>query len=180
MRAIALLVALLALCATANAQVPWSAVSLGDTRDRVHAKLDKLNIPISSTPDTNLQTNTDFPLVLPGLLYPLPVMVTFRFDANSRLAEITLALDLPAMRRDYAALGSDEALYAFANDKLALALAGAYGPPSFSSYACNAEPATTPCTLQWRDTNKSQVIQLERIPNGHHLRIDYLPVAGAL
>jgi len=156
---------------------PWSSVTLGDTRDSAHSKLDNLNIPVSSTPDANLQTNTDFPLILPGLLYPLPVMVTFRFDANSRLAEITLNLDLPAMRRDWAALGSDEALYNFADDKLAFALAGAYGAPSFSSPACNAEAPTTPCTTQWRDANRSQVIQLERIPNGHHLRIDYLPLA---
>ena len=180
MRAIALLVALLALCATANAQVPWSAVSLGDTRDRVHAKLDNLNIPISSTPDTNLQTNTDFPLVLPGLLYSLPVMVTFRFDANSRLAETNLSLDLPAMRRDWAALGSDEALYTFAADKLAFNLAGVYGPPVLSTPTCDAPTEATACTLEWRDPNLRQQIQLERIPNGHHIHLSYLPLTRSL
>jgi hypothetical protein len=165
--------------ATASAQVPWSSVSLGDSRDGAHAKLDNLNIPVSSTPDQNLQTNSDFPLVLPGLLYPLPVMVTFRFDSNSRLAEITVALDLPAMRHEWAALGSDEALFNFADDKLAFALAGVYGPPVFSSLACNAETAA-PCTLQWRDNGRNQVVQLERIPTGHHLRLIYLNISGAL
>jgi len=179
MRILALLLAVAAATA-ASAQVPWSAVSMGESRDGVHAKLDNLNLPVSSTPDNNLQTNSDFPLILPGLLYPIPVMVTFRFDANSRLAETTLSLDLPAMRRDWAALGSDEALYTFAADKLAFNLAGVYGPPVLSTPTCDAPTEATACTLEWRDPNLRQQIQLERIPNGHHIHLSYLPITGSL
>lgn len=101
-------------------------------------------------------------------------MATFHFDADSRLAEITLSLDLPAMRHDWPSLGSDEAVYNFAADRLALALAAEYGAPAFST--CNAE--NSPCILQWRDPN--QVIQLERIPATRHLRVHYLPVPTTL
>jgi hypothetical protein len=177
LRALTFLLCLAA--ATASAQAPWSNLPFGESRDTVHSRLDNLNLPVSSTPDNNLQTNADYPLPLPGLLYPLPVMVTFRFDANSRLAEISLALDLPAMRRDWAALGSDEALYTFAADKFSLALSGTYGSPGFNTPACTAEPPTAPCTLEWRDPNRG-VIQLERTPAGHHLHIDYLPISTTL
>ena len=153
---------------------------MGESRDGVHAKLDNLNLPVSSTPDNNLQTNSDYPLILPGLIYPLPVMVTFRFDANSRLAETNLSLDLPAMRRDWAALGSDEALFAFATDKLSFNLAGVYGPPVLNTPARDAATEPVPCTIEWRDPIRNELIQLERIPNGHHLRINYLPVTGSL
>lgn len=171
---------LLLLCfatASASAQT-WDRLNFGQSRDSVHSQLDNQNLPVGSTPDGNLQTNTDYPVLIPGLLYPIPMMVTFYFDTNSHLAEITLALDLPAMRHDWASIGPDEALYDFASDKLAFALAGQYGAPIFSSNACNAETLTAPCTVQWRDPN--QAIQLERIPTGHHLRIHYLPLAPTL
>ena len=162
--------------ATASAQVPWKDLHFGQSRDSVRSQLENLNLPVESTPDTALQSNKDYPLLLPGLLYPIPIMATFHFDADSRLAEITLSVDLPAMRREWSSLGSDEALYNFAADKLAFALAGEYGTPIFSSPTCNAE--NSPCTLQWRDP--AQIIQLERTPGTHHLHIHYLPIATAL
>ncbi|MGA8938609.1 MAG: hypothetical protein WB439_05525 [Acidobacteriaceae bacterium] len=172
----------LSLCfaaAAACAQSPWPAgVSLGDSRDNVRIALDRDNLPAGSTPDGSLQTNSDYPVSLPGLRYPIPMMLTFAFDTNSRLAEMTLSLDLPAMRRDWAAVGSDEALYNFAADKLAFALAANHGAPIFSSPSCNSA-TDAPCTIQWREINRL-TIQLERIPNGHHLRIHYLPPGGIL
>jgi hypothetical protein len=171
-----LLLLLLCLTATTSAQTPWKDLHFGQSRDSVRSQLENLNLPVESTPDTGLQTNKDYPLVLPGLLYPIPIMATFHFDADSRLAEITLAVDLPAMRHDLPSPTSDEALYSFVADKLAFALAGEYGAPIFSSPTCNTE--NSPCTLQWRDPN--QLIQLERIPGTRHLRIHYLPIATSL
>ena len=72
MRALTLLLALAATTA-ASAQVPWANLPFGQSRDTIHARLDTANLAVSSTPDGNLQTKTDYPLVLPGLLYPLPV-----------------------------------------------------------------------------------------------------------
>jgi hypothetical protein len=180
MRALAILLFSFSLAATSSsAQTTWDTLNFGQSRDSVHAYLDNQNLAVSSTPDNNLQTNSDYPILIPGLLYPIPVMVTFQFDANSHLAEITLALDLPAMRHDWAAIGPDEALYTFASDKLAFALAGQYGAPTFSSSTCNAATEATPCTLQWHGST-NQSIQLERIPTGRHLRIHYLPQAPTL
>lgn len=164
--------------ATASAQLTWDNLSFGQSRDSVHTQLDNQPLAVSSTPDNNLQTNTDYPILIPGLLYPIPMMVTFRFDTSSRLAEITLSLDLPAMRHDWAALGSEEALFNFASDKLAFALAGQYGAPIFSTPTCNAESSTAPCTLQWH--GNSQAIQLERTSGTRHLHIRYLPLAPTL
>jgi hypothetical protein len=174
--------AILLLClsaATASAQQTWGGVHLGQSRDGVQAQLTNQNLPVESLPDGALQTNTDNAIPLPGLLYPIPMMATFHFDTNSHLAETTLSLDLPAMRHDWASLGSDEALYNFAAEKLAFALAGQYGAPIFSSSTCNlATDTSAPCTIEWR-TNQ-EVIQLENIPNGHHLRIRYLPAAAPI
>jgi len=73
--------------ATASAQLTWDNLSFGQSRDSVHTQLDNQPLAVSSTPDNNLQTNTDYPILIPGLLYPIPMMVTFRFDTSSRLAE---------------------------------------------------------------------------------------------
>ena len=177
---LALLLSLCLAVTSASAQTLWSGLHFGQSRDAVQAQLTNQNLPIESTANGSLQTNSDYPLPLPGLQYPIPMMVTFHFDTNSHLVDIALSLDLPAMRHDWAAVGTDEALYNFAADKLSFALAGNYGAPTFSSPACNvaSELLTTPCTIQWRTSN--QVIQLERIPTGRHLRIEYLPPAAAL
>jgi hypothetical protein len=169
---------LLALCiaATSASAQTWNTLNFGQSRDSVQSQLTNQNIPVESTPDGSLQTNSDYPVTVPGLAYPLPMMVTMHFDAASHLAGISLALDLPAMRHDWPSLGSDEALYNFAADKLSLALAGNYGAPIFTTPSCTAEAA--PCTLEWRNT--LQVIQLERIPTGRHLYITYLPFAPTL
>ena len=177
---LALLLSLCLAAASASAQTLWSGLHFGQSRDAVQAQLTNQNLPIESIASGSLQTNNDYPLPLPGLQYPIPMMVTFHFDTNSNLADISLSVDLPAMRHDWASIGTDDALYSFAADKLSLALSGNYGAPTFSSPACNiaAELLTTPCTTQWRTSG--QVIQLERVPNGRHLRIDYLPLATAL
>jgi hypothetical protein len=174
--------AILLLClstASASAQQTWGSVHFGQSRDAVQAQLNNQNLPVESAPSDALQTNSDYPLPLPGLLYPIPMMANFHFDANSKLDTVVLSLDLPAMRHDWASIGSDEALYNFAADKLSFALAGQYGAPIFTSPTCNVATETpTPCTIQWHGTN--QVIQLESIPTGRHLRIRYLPLASAL
>jgi hypothetical protein len=174
--------AILLLClatATASAQQTWGGVHFGQSRDAVQAQLNNQNLPVESAPSDALQTNSDYPLPLPGLLYPIPMMANFHFDTNSKLDAVVLSLDLPAMRHDWASIGSDEALYNFAADKLSFALAGQYGAPIFTSPTCSVATETpTPCTIQWHGTN--QVIQLESIPTGRHLRIRYLPIATAL
>lgn len=177
---LALLLSLCLAATSASAQTLWSGLHFGQSRDAVQAQLTNQNLPVGSTAGGSLQTNSDYPLPLPGLANPIPMVVTFHFDANSNLADISLSLDLPAMRHDWASIGADDALYSFAADKLSLALSGNYGAPTFSSPACNvaAELLTSPCTIQWRTSG--QVIQLERVPNGRHLRVEYLPLATAL
>lgn len=174
---------LLLLCfaaTSASAQTLWRDLHFGQSRDGVQAQLTNQNLPVETTADGSLQTNNDYQLPLPGLAYPIPMMVTFHFDTNAHLVDIALSLDLPAMRHDWASIGTDEALYNFAADKLSFALAGNYGAPTLTSPACNvaSELLTAPCTIQWRTS--TQVIQLERIPTGRHLRIEYLPFAVAL
>jgi hypothetical protein len=179
MRVLPILLLCLA-AATASAQTTWANLHFGQSRDAVQSQLTNQSLAIESIPDGSLQTNSDYPIALPGLLYPIPMMVTFHFDAGSRLDSVALSLDLPAMRHDWASLGSDEALYNFAADKLALALAGQYGAPILTSPACNvaAETPTPACTTQWH--GNAQVIQLENIPGGRHLHIRYLPLAASL
>ena len=164
--------------ATASGQNPWRELVFGQSRDGVRSQLENANLAVESTPDGNLQSNADSPLPLPGLANPIPVMATFLFDTSAHLTEVTLSVDLPALRRDYPSLGSDEALYNFAADKLGLALAGQYGNPVFSSIACSAAPQTAPCTLQWR--SQVLVVQLESTSAGHHVRVHYLPVPTTL
>jgi len=177
---LALLLSLCLAATSVSAQTLWSGLHFGQSHDAVQAQLTNQNLPVESTANGSLQTNNDYQLPLPGLQYPIPMMVTFHFDTNSNLADISLSVDLPAMRHDWASVGTDDALYSFAADKLSLALAGNYGAPTFNSPACSvaSELLTAPCTIQWRTSG--QVIQLERVPNGHHLRIEYLPLATAL
>jgi hypothetical protein len=168
---------------TASAQTTtWHGLHFGQSRDDVRTQLADQNTPAETSPDGALQTNTDLALTLPGLLNPIPITANLHFDAATTLADVTLTLDLPAMHRDWASLGTDQALFAFATDQLTLSLAGIYGPPAYTSANCTAttEALTSACTILWRGNQQS--IELERLPthNGPRLRILYLPLATDL
>jgi hypothetical protein len=179
-RLLLLLLLCFATATSASAQTTWHGLHFGESRDDVRSQLAAQNMPVETSPDGALQTNTDYNLPLPGLLYPFPMVANLHFDTNSLLADVTLTLDLPAMRRDWASLGSDQALYNFADDQLTFALAGLYGAPLYSSVPCNviAETASFPCTILWRGNQQS--IELERLSSGRRLRIHYLPLATGL
>ena len=167
------------LTTTASAQT-WAGAALGQSRDSLQTQFNNANLQVSLPPRRRPPKPTPpSPSLSPAFSTPFPMMATFHFDTNSRLAETSLSLDLPAMRHDYAALGSDESLFAFAADKLAFVFSGEYGAPVFATTSCNAETTTAPCTIEWR-INPAQVVQLERIPAGHHLRIHYLPTAAPI
>lgn len=171
---------LLLLCtASASAQTTWHGLRFGESHDQIVSQLTTQNMPVESTPDGNLQANTDVELPLPGLHYPVPMVATFHLDANSNLADIDLSLDLHDMRRYWAALGPDAALFNFASEQFTLSLAGLYGTPIYTSPGCNIVSETPPpCTILWHGDNQS--IALERTPADHHLSIHYLPIANSL
>ena len=182
MRLPLLLVLSLATATTAaSAQTTWQGLHFGESRDDVHTQLTAQNLPVGTSQDGSLQSNTDYELPLPGLRHTFPMLVNFHFDDNATLADITLSLDLSGMRRYWAAVGSDEALSSFAAEHLTTALSGRYGAPLYRSTTCDAEPKQgSSCVVSWHGTD--QTVELEHLstPNGPRLLIHYQPLATAL
>ena len=176
------LILCLAATASASAQTTWHNLHFGQSRDAVTAELTNQNMPSTSSDDGTLQVSTDFEELLPGLRYPLPLIVTVHFNANSALSDVTLALDLPAARHYWSSIGSDEALFNFAAEHFTGALSGRYGAPLFSSNSCDGEPkqASTFCIISWRGAE--QTVEMERsvTAKGPRLLIRYQPLAGDL
>lgn len=179
-----LLLALYLTAATtaASAQATWHGLHFGDSRDNVRDHLTAQNLPVEASQEGTLQSNADYELSIPSLRHTLPMQLSFHFDDNNALADITLALDLPGMKRYWAAIGSDEALFNFAEEHLIGALSGLYGAPLYRSRACDAEPKqpSPVCILSWH--GDQQTIQMERqlTPHGQRLVIRYQPLATDL
>jgi hypothetical protein len=178
---------LLALCLTAattaaSAQATWRGVHFGESRDDVRSQITAQNMPLSTSQDGTLRTNTDYDLALPGLLHPFPMVVSFHFDDPSTLTDVTLALDLPGMHRYWSPIGADEAILNFAAEHLTSALSSIYGTPLYRSSACDADPKQPSpfCILTWR--GKDQTIEIERSSgtHGQRLLIRYQPLATGL
>jgi hypothetical protein len=185
MRLLPLVLSLAAATATASAQTTWHNLHFGESRDDVTNQLTNQNMPSTSTQDGNLQANSDYDLYLPGLRYPLPMIVTVHFDDHAALTDITLALNLTSARRSLPSTpstSSDDALLHFAAEHFTAALSGRYGPPLYSSNSCDTEAkqASTFCIVSWRTAD--QTIELERTITlkGPRLLIRYQPLATDL
>jgi hypothetical protein len=173
---------ILAATTTAAAQSTWHGVHFGESRDDVRTQLTAQNLPVEASQEGTLQSNTDYELPIPGLRHTFPMFVSFHFDDNNALADVSLTLDVPGMHRYWAIIGSDESLFNFAEEHLIGALSGLYGTPLYRSSACDAEPKQPApvCIYSWRGSD--QTVQLERLttPRGQRLVIRYQPLATDL
>jgi hypothetical protein len=166
---------------SASAQATWRGLHFGESLDEVRTQLTAQNMPVATSQEGALQATSDYDLAIPGLRYAFPMRVTFHFDDSAKLADVTLALDLPGMRRYWAAIGSDEALSTFAAEKLMGALSGRYGTPLYRSTACDADTKTPSfCIVSWHATE--QTVELERgtSARGMRLLVRYQPLATDL
>ncbi len=172
----------LALSLPASAQLTWKNLHFGQSRDDVRTQLRASGMEVETSQENSLQSTADYELALPGLARTLPMHAGFHFNDANGLADVTLWLDLAGMRRYWAALGPEEALYNFAAEKLTVALSGRYGPPLYRSPDCDKAPQapTAFCTLGWRGPD--QLIEMERSPaaRGPRLVIRYQPLAADL
>ena len=180
-RAVFVVLACIASTAGASAQNTWKGLHFGESRDDVRNQLAAQSITVETAQDGTLQATKNYELTIPGLRYPFPMLASFHFDDASDLADVTLALDLPAMRLYWAAIGPEDALANFAAEKLTGALSGRYGTPLYRSTACDAEtkqPAF--CIVSW--PGSGQTIELERgtSPKGLRLLVRYQPLANDL
>jgi hypothetical protein len=182
MRLPLLLLACTLTAAAAPAQTTWHNLHFGQSRDEVRAQLSTQNLSLQTTPDNSLQTAADYDLNLPGLQHPLSMIATFHFSDAGTLADVTLAVDLPAVRRYWAPLGSDDVIVSFVSEKLAIALSGIYGTAIYRSPSCDVSPTPAPafCTSVWHA--QDQTIELDRpiSPRGPRLLIRYQPLATDL
>jgi hypothetical protein len=176
---------LLAVATAAHAQQPpvstWHGLRFGDTRDQVRAQLNAQHIPVETSQEGALQSTTDYDLFLPGLRYTLPLLSSYHFTDAGTLMDVTLTLDLAAMRHNWSSLGTDDAMTRFASEHLAGALAGRYGAPLYRSPACDAdakEPAT--CAYFWNGPDQSILLERSPSPHGPHLMLRYQMLATDL
>jgi hypothetical protein len=160
----------------ASAQLTWKNLHFGQSRDEARAQLTTQNIAVQNTPDGSLQSTADYELPIPPLQHTFPMVASFHFDDAGQLAEVTLALDVPAMRRYWGTLGTDDALFTFAEEKLITALTGRYGTALYRTPTCDSDPKQS-CTSLWRGPDQSIVLDRLTTPRGPRLIIRYQPLA---
>jgi hypothetical protein len=174
-KALTILVAL-TLAATAPAQSTWKNLHFGQSRDDVRTALTAQDIAVETSQEGSLESTSDYQLFVPGLRHTLPLHAQFRFTDAGGLMDITLNLDLPAMRQTYTEFRTDETLLTFASDRLTRALTNIYAAPVSTTSECDADPSTfankpTGCTIDWHGT--AQSIAIEWFTHPAHLYIRY-------
>jgi hypothetical protein len=183
-----------ALAASAQAQTTWKGLHFGDSRDRVRSTLAGQGIDVAVSQEGSLESITDYQLLLPGLTRTLPLRADFRFTDAGGLMDVTLWLDVIAMKQNYAELATDDALIGFASDRLERALTDIYGSPLSTSAGCDPPaPAPTPatgaaappaprppavCTINWHSPGQS--VALDHLTRTPHLFIRYQMLAPDL
>ncbi|MDE1155594.1 MAG: hypothetical protein PW735_07660 [Acidobacteriaceae bacterium] len=164
----------------------WHGLTFGDSIDSVRTTLNNQQIPTELSQNGSLQSTQDYALFLPGLPSTLPMLSSYHFTPNGGLMDVTLALDLPALRRSWPdATGSDDSLAAFAGERLAGALAGRYGAPLYRSAGCETtSPATGPstpeCIVFWSGPQQTVVLERRHTAHGEHLIVRYQMLATDL
>jgi hypothetical protein len=172
----------LTLATSVRAQSTWKNLHFGQTRDDVRAALAAQSIAVETSQEGSLQSTSDYQLMLPGLRRALPLRTDFRFTDAGGLMNITLYLDIPSMKQDYTEFRTDEALLAFASDKLTRALTDIYAAPLSTTSECETDlnTATKPigCTINWHGTGQS--IAIDWLTRPSHLYIRYQMLAPDL
>ncbi len=173
----------LALATSACAQTTWKNLHFGQNPDQVRAALAAQGIPVATSQEGSLQSTSDYQLLLPGLRRSLPVRADFRFTDAGGLMDVTLYLDLAAMRENYTELRTDESLLNFASDKLTRALTDIYAAPVSTTSECDTDPAALAakpigCTIDWHGTGQS--ISIDWLTRPSHLYIRYQMLAPDL
>lgn len=159
-RTLALASLLLALSAAASAQVTWHDLHFGDTRDNIRAQLSAQGIPTEVSQEGALQSTGDYELFLPGLSHTVPLLTSFHFTPAGTLMDVTLIVDLAAMRHQWSDTPIADDLGDFAAQHLGGALAGRYGAPLYHSPSCDAqgkEPST--CVVFWNGPEQSIALE---------------------
>lgn len=166
----------------ATAQDTWHGVHFGEARDDVRSQMAAQNIQLSTTQDGTLQSNSDYELALPSLRHTIPMVLSFHFDDDARLLDVTLALDVAGMHRYWGVLGNDDALFAFAAEHLTSAVASIYGVPLYRSISCDASAAQASglCLQTWRGNGQTVAIERGVGSHGQRFLIRYQPIATGL
>jgi len=174
----------LTLATASHAQTTWKNLHFGETRTQVRAQLASENFAVETSQEGSLEATSDYDIQLPGMRRTLPLRAGFHFDDGGGLIDITLFLDLAAMKRTYADLGSDDAFLTFAAERFTRALTDKYGIPILKRPDCDADAATlakTPtafCAINWRDPGQS--IELNWFTHTPRLFIRYQMLAADL
>jgi hypothetical protein len=174
----------LALTATSSAQTTWKNLHFGPTSNKVRAQLASESFPVETSQDGALQSVANYDILLPGSRRTLPLRADFHFADDGGLIDVTLSLDIAAMKRTYSDLGGDEMLLAFAADRFTRALTDKYGIPLSKRPDCDADAATLAkqstalCTINWRDPDQS--VELNWFTHAPRLFIRYQMLAPDL
>lgn len=174
----------LALTLSAAAQTTWHNVHFGETREQVRSELQAQGFPVETSQEGSLQSISNYNILLPGMRNTLPLRADFHFTDAGTLMDVTLSLDLPAMRQAYPSLGGEDALLAFAYDRFNRALTDKYGVPLFTRSECTADPAALAkipnpvCTVNFRDPTQSIELTWRQRPG--HLYIRYQTLVSDL
>jgi len=171
-----ILIFALIFAASGSAQSTWKNLHFGQTRDDARNALTAQGIPVETSQEGSLESTGDYQLFVPGLRHTLPMHTQLRFTDSGGLMDITLTLDVPAMRQNYNEYRTDDALLAFASDRLTRALTDIYAAPVSTTSECDADPATfankpTGCTINWHGTGQS--IAIDWLTRPAHLYIRY-------
>jgi hypothetical protein len=162
-----LLLLSLGLASVAHAQTTWKGLSFGESRDNVRAALAAQNFDVETSQEGSLQSVNDYQLLLPGMKNALPLRADFRFTSAGGLMDITLSLDLAAMRQSFPNIAGENALLAFASTKLTRALTDKYAAPISRQAGCSADA----CAINWRDPGQS--VELNWLTHAPKLFIRY-------
>ena len=144
----------------AHAQTTWQDLHFGDTRDHVRSQLGTRDIPTEISQEGSLQSTSDYDLFLPGLPHTLPMLTSYHFTPAGTLMDITLTLDLSAMRRQWSEAPATDDLADFAAQHLGGALAGRYGAPLYRSPSCDAAAkGPSSCVVFWNGPGQSIALE---------------------
>jgi hypothetical protein len=166
-----------ALAATSHAQTTWKGLHFGQSRDDVRNALAAQHVDVETSQEGSLQSDTDYQLFVPGLRHTLPFRTDLRFTDAGGLMDITLWLDLRALRENYPEYRTDDTLLGFAADKLTRSLTDIYAAPVTTTSECDADPTTLAkpqpigCTINWH--SPAQSVSIDWLTHPTHLFIRY-------